>query len=92
VRPTYGSKSPARSRNDSTSIAPVQYIAPVVRVASPYGYEDLPLTGLLPEPKRGPVGRTQKVVAVVSELSRRQQEKIIEFVEAIVAQHERWAS
>ena len=54
--------------------------------------EDLLSADLLPEPKRGPVGRMQKVFAVVSQLPRRQQDKIIELVEAIVAQHERRAS
>ena len=40
-----------------------------------------------PEPKRGPVGRMQKVFADVSQLPRRQQDKIIELVEALVEQH-----
>ena len=54
--------------------------------------EDLLSADLLTEPKRGPVGRMQKVFADVSQLPRRQQAKIIELVEALVDQHRRKAS
>jgi len=54
--------------------------------------EDLLSADLLTEPKRGPVGRLQKVFADVSQLPRRQQAKIIELVEALVDQHRRKAS
>src|SRR6266545_7177871 len=49
--------------------------------------EDLLSADLLPEPKRGPVGRMQKVFADVSRLPRRQQDKVVEFVEAFVSQY-----
>jgi hypothetical protein len=54
--------------------------------------EDLLSADLVAEPKRGPVGRMQKVFADVSQLPRRQQAKIIELVEALVDQYRRKAS
>jgi len=54
--------------------------------------EDLRSADLDPEPKRGPVGRMQKVFADVSRLPRRQQDKVVEFVEAFVSQYKRKAS
>ena len=47
---------------------------------------------ILPEPKHGPVGRMQKLFADVSRLPRRQQDKVVEFVEAFVTQYKRKAS
>ena len=44
------------------------------------------------ERPRGPVGRARKIFEDVSRLPRRQQDKIIEIVEAFVAQHDRKAS
>jgi transcriptional regulator with XRE-family HTH domain len=41
-----------------------------------------------PKPRReGPAGRVQQVFATVSKLPRRQQQKIVEVVEAMVAKH-----
>ena len=37
----------------------------------------------------GPVGKAQKVFEAVSRLPRRQQEKIVEFVSALIEQYER---
>jgi hypothetical protein len=45
-----------------------------------------------PARRPGPVGRAQKAFEKVARLPRRQQDKIIEMVEALVAQHERKAS
>jgi hypothetical protein len=45
-----------------------------------------------PARRPGPVGRVQKAFEKVARLPRRQQDKIIEFVEAFVAQQERKAS
>jgi hypothetical protein len=39
-----------------------------------------------PERRHGPVGRMQRIFEDVSRLPRRQQDKVIEFVEAFVAQ------
>ena len=55
-------------------------------------FEDLLSADILPEPKRGPVGRMQKLFADVSRLPRRQQDKVVEFVEAFVTQYKRKAS
>jgi transcriptional regulator with XRE-family HTH domain len=54
--------------------------------------EDLLSADVLPEPKHGPVGRMQKLFAEVSRLPRRQQDKVVEFVEAFVSQYRRKAS
>jgi transcriptional regulator with XRE-family HTH domain len=45
-----------------------------------------------PARRPGPVGRAQKAFEQVARLPRRQQDKIIEIVEALVAQHSRKAS
>ena len=45
-----------------------------------------------PARRPGPVGRAQKAFEKVAQLPRRQQDKIIEIVEAFVAQHDRKAS
>jgi transcriptional regulator with XRE-family HTH domain len=45
-----------------------------------------------PERRGGPVGRGQKLFEDISSLPRRQQEKVFEFVEAIVDQYRRKAS
>ena len=47
---------------------------------------------LAPAHQRGSVGRAQKAFQKVAQLPRRQQDKIIEIVEAFVAQQERRAS
>ena len=47
---------------------------------------------LAPERPRAPIGRARKAFEDVSRLPRRQQDKIIEMVEAFVAQHARKAS
>jgi transcriptional regulator with XRE-family HTH domain len=47
---------------------------------------------LAPGRQRGSVGRAQKAFQKVAQLPRRQQDKIIEIVEAFVAQQERKAS
>ena len=47
---------------------------------------------LAPTHQRGSVGRAQKAFQKVAQLPRRQQDKIIEIVEAFVAQQERRAS
>jgi hypothetical protein len=47
---------------------------------------------LAPERPRGPVGRARKAFDDISRLPRRQQDKIIEIVEAFVAQYTRKAS
>jgi len=47
---------------------------------------------LAPERQRGPIGRARKAFDDVSRLPRRQQDKILEMVDAFVAQHSRKAS
>lgn len=47
---------------------------------------------LVPDRPRSPVGRARQAFEKVARLPRRQQDKIIEIVEAFVAQHERKAS
>ena len=55
--------------------------------------EDVLDTETTSTPRRpGPVGRAQKAFEKVARLPRRQQDKIIELVEALVEQHERKAS
>ena len=55
--------------------------------------EDVLDTETTSPPRRpGPVGRAQKAFEKVARLPRRQQDKIIELVEALVEQHERKAS
>lgn len=50
------------------------------------------LEGALPETRRaGPVGKVQKIFEEVSTLPRRQQDRIIETVSALVAQYKRGA-
>jgi transcriptional regulator with XRE-family HTH domain len=55
--------------------------------------EDLltPTDARTPERPRGPVGKVRKTFEDVSRLPRRQQDKIIEIVEALMAQHTRKA-
>jgi len=53
------------------------------------GVEQL-ISGKAARGKRGgPVGKAQKVFEAVSKLPRRQQEKIVEFVSALIEQYER---
>jgi hypothetical protein len=52
----------------------------------------LDVEAALPARRPGPVGRAQKTFEKVARLPRRQQDKIIEMVEAFVAQLERRAS
>lgn len=47
---------------------------------------------LAPDRPRAPVGRARRAFEKVAQLPRRQQDKIIEIVEAFVAQHDRKAS
>jgi transcriptional regulator with XRE-family HTH domain len=54
--------------------------------------EELLSADLVAAPKHGPVGRMQKLFADVSRLPRRQQDKVVEFVEAFVTQYRRKAS
>ena len=50
------------------------------------------LEGALPETRRaGPVGKVQKIFEEVSTLPRRQQDRVIETVSALVAQYKRGA-
>ena len=42
--------------------------------------------------RNGPVGKVRKLFEEVSELPRRQQEKVVEFVSALVEQYKRQAS
>jgi len=44
---------------------------------------------VVPERRRGPVGRLQKLFDGVSRLPRRQQDKLIEFIEAFIDRYER---
>ena len=53
--------------------------------------EELLSSDVVPERRHGPVGRMQKIFEEVSRLPRRQQDKVIEFVEAFVAQQVRKA-
>jgi hypothetical protein len=48
--------------------------------------EELLSSDVVPERRHGPVGRMQRIFEDVSHLPRRQQDKVIEFVEAFVAQ------